>query len=374
MNRRLFPRSSTLSAVLSLALLAVGCGSTDTTPSAPTPTFTFGFVNDSRASGGAAAKSNGVSTVVMNAIAKDMVAQNVALVVFPGDMVTGEVNDSALLGTMFDTWQGALAVKPLYDAKIPIYTTRGNHEYNPLTFGAANPADPSLATYKTHFPLIAGTTSATGAEAGLTYSFTYKNAKFVAFDQYANRTASFNNTLYAAGSNKGQMMGSWALAEVRNSTAGVTFVMSHEQLWPSTSHSDCMANDPDSRDALVTAMGAVNGTFLTGHDHMLLTGTVKNGTAKVPMIIAGTGGGGNYDYAACPAATCGAYSGPATFSLLKAISLSTNPTFGWVLVTVYSDNTWKAQFRSFQFNKWNDATDVSLTPITASYSFQSSDF
>jgi hypothetical protein len=48
---------------------------------------------------------NGVATAVMGAIAKDIVTQGVELVLFPGDMVTGETNVPAGLGSMLDTFK-----------------------------------------------------------------------------------------------------------------------------------------------------------------------------------------------------------------------------------------------------------------------------
>jgi hypothetical protein len=312
----------------------------------------------------------------VNTIAKDISTQGVDFVLFPGDMVSG-YTDSTTLSSELDTWKTAMA--PVYNAKIPVYTTRGNHEYDDLVNGAANPDDPSRATYLAHFamPTNGPATGIAGlSEVGLTYSFTWKNAKFIGFDQYAGRSATtFNNKLYAPGSNKGQMMNPWVLNEVNNSTSGVTFVMAHEGMWPSHSHPDTLANDPDSRDALVTAMAAKNGTYLTGHDHMYVRAFMNNGSGgKVPTLVVGTGGGGNYDYALATSSDYSGYTGKSNYTVQKTFSNSANPYFGYVVVTVYSDNTWKGEFHGFQFNKWNDATDHSTTPITVTDSFSSSDF
>ena len=365
-------------------------------PPAPTVSFRFAVTDDSRAAGGGAlspgtsagfgnknlVQDNGVSKLVMATIAQDIVARNaeqkIDFMLFPGDMITGEDQDPTHLSSMMDTWLDT--IKPLTTAGIATFTVRGNHEYSPTSsLGAINPADPSLATYRTHFPLTAAllspfsVTSISGAENGLTYSFTWKNAKFVAFDQYAGRTAAFDNTKFALnGPNKGQMMNSWVLDQVNNSTAPLNFVMAHEQMWPSTSHKDSMGNDPDSRDALLQALAAKNGTYMAGHDHMYVRGTVMDGTNKVPAFVVGTGGGGNYDYASYDVVANG-YTGKSRYNVQKSVSSSANPTFGYMLVTVYSNNTWSAEFRGFNFNKWNDATNVALTPFTVMDSFRNSD-
>jgi hypothetical protein len=328
------------------------------------PAWKFAVTDDSRASGSAAAKNNGVSTVVVGAIANDMATQGIDFVLFPGDMVTGETNDTSALSSMLDTWVATMA--PVYKAGIPVYVTRGNHEYNPGANGAANPLDPSRQTFLQHFSYLPHNGPA--GEKSLTWSITHKNVKIVGFDQYANRTATYNNSLYAPGSNAGQAMNAWVLDQVQNSNAPLNFVIAHEQIWPSVSHPDCFANDPDRRDTLVHALAARNGAYLAGHDHMYLRGTITNTLGdKVPAFTVGTAGGGNYDYALFDVVAAG-YNGSDSFSVQKQFSNSQSPTFGYLLVTVYTDNTWSAEFRGFQFNNWN-TSDVSLTPFSVMDSF-----
>ncbi len=328
------------------------------------PMWRFAVSDDSRAAGSSAAKSNGVATVVMSAIAKDIAAQGVDFVLFPGDMVTGETNDSTLLGSEFDTWIATTA--PIHDAGIPVYTTRGNHEYNPLALGAANPLDPSRQSYLDHFE--AQPRNGPYGEKGLTYAVSHKNVKVIGFDQYAGRAGSYDSTKYAPGSNHGQAMSAWVLDEVNASNAPLTFVMAHEQIWPTSSHPDCLANDPDSRDALVDALAAHHGTYLAGHDHMYIRGYMTNAQGqKVPAFTVGTGGGGNYSYKPFDVTAAG-YTGPDRYHVDQVLSDSTNPVFGYLLITVYSDDTWSGEFRGFRFNSWN-TPDVSLTPISVMDTF-----
>jgi hypothetical protein len=352
---------SCIVAIFAIVIVSLsGCASISNAPSvSPSVTFKFAVTDDSRAAGGAAARSNGVSTVVLDAIARDITAQRVDFVLFPGDMVTGETNTPAHLNAMLDTWKATMA--PVYNAGIPVYVTRGNHEYNPLADGTRNPLDPSKEPYLSHFSMP---TNGPAGELGMTYSFTWKNAKIIAFDQYAGRTDAYNNTQYAPGSNQSQAMNAWVLDEINSSTSGVTFVMAHEQIFPTDSHPDCLANDPDSRDALVHALGTHNGTYFSGHDHLYIRGTMTNADGdKVPAFTVGTAGAGNYTYSPYDVVTAG-YTGSDTYSVQMFLSDATNPIFGYLLVTVYSDNTWSGEFRGFRFNHWNDDTDVSLTPIT----------
>ncbi len=332
------------------------------------PAWKFAVTDDSRASGGAAAKQNGVSTVALRVIANDIAAQGVDFVLFPGDMVTGETNDTALLSSELDTWIATMA--PVYEAGIPVYVTRGNHEYNTGTNGGANPLDPSRQTFLAHFATLPR--NGPDGEVGLTWSFTHKNVKVVGFDQYAKRASSYDDRLYAQGSNSGQAMNRWVLDEINGSASPLNFVIAHEQIFPTKSHPDCLANDPESRDALVRALGAHGGAYLAGHDHMYVRGYVTGDQGhKVPAFTVGTAGGGNYDYTPFNVVAAG-YTGPDRYTVEKTISSSANPTFGYLLVTVNTDNTWSAEFRGFQFSYWNDPTNVSLTPISVWDTFTSS--
>jgi Calcineurin-like phosphoesterase len=331
------------------------------------PLWKFAVTDDSRAAGALAAQQNGVATVVLGTIASDIVAQGVDFVLFPGDMVTGETNDSAKLSSELDTWIQTMA--PVYTAGIPVYVTRGNHEYNPGPYGSANPLDPSRQTFLDHFSYLPRN-GPTG-EKGLTWSITHKNVKLIGFDEYANRSSSYNNTWYAPGSNHGQDMNGWVIGEIESSTSPLNFVIAHEQIWPTQSHKDCLANDPDSRDALVHALAAHGGAFLAGHDHMYVRGVMTNDQGdKVPAFTVGTAGGGNYAYAPFDALQAG-YTGSDRYTVEQVLANSTSPIFGYLLVTVYSDDTWSADFRGFQFNSWKNEADVSLTPISVMDAFTS---
>jgi hypothetical protein len=95
----------------------------------------------------------------------------------------------------------------------------------------------------------------------------HKNAEFVGFDQYINP--------------KGQMMNSWVTTQINDSTSPLNFAFAHEPLFPNaydrTGIKSSMTNDPSSRDALISALGAHHGTYFTGHDHLYLRASVSDG-------------------------------------------------------------------------------------------------
>jgi hypothetical protein len=113
------------------------CAAISKSPSVlPSVMFKFAVTADSRAAGGAAMR-NGVSTVVLDAIARDIASQGVDFVLFPGDMVSGETDTSTDLSSMLGTWKATMG--PVYNTGIQVYVTRGDHEYNTPTNGTRNP-------------------------------------------------------------------------------------------------------------------------------------------------------------------------------------------------------------------------------------------
>ncbi len=280
----------------------------------------------------------GSSEDILGTLVGDLKHQDIDFVIFPGDLAMRDGNDS--LDEILGLWRSQ--VKPLYDAGIEVYTIRGNHDRvidEPL---------PGSDPYLKYFTLPRNATSPDG---GYTYSFSHRNANFIGFDQYLNRKASFDDHLYALHSNQGQMMNPWVISQIDSSTSPLNFVFSHEPLFASKSHSNCMANDPDSRDALVAALSAHHGAYFCGHDHMYLRGTASDGQEHaVPEFVVGTAGGRIYDYAPVRVSD---YEGPDTFSVEKVYDDSTELRFGYLLVTVNDDNTWTGQFRGFQQDSTN---------------------
>ncbi len=71
----------------------------------------------------------GVNTGAVNAIAKEMLKNNVDLVLAGGDLIHGQFVpfDFIPLTNMYEAWINAM--DPIYNAGIPVYPIPGNHEY-----------------------------------------------------------------------------------------------------------------------------------------------------------------------------------------------------------------------------------------------------
>lgn len=302
------------------------------TPTALSGPWKFAVMADSNIIDGDENVRIGSTADILGTLVNDLKLEDIDFVIFPGDLAERENYDN--LSEILGLWKSQM--RPLYDAGIYVYTIRGNHD-RPSPENSLS-SDPYILA----FPLAENAISPDG---GFTYAFTHKNAKFIGFDQYINRKASFSSNLYSLHSNHGQAMNSWVISQIDNSTSPLNFAFAHEQLFPSESHPNCMANDPDSRDALVAALGVHHGAYLCGHDHMYLRGTASDGQGhKVPELVVGTAGGRIYDYAPGKVSD---YEGPEAFSVEKFYGDSNKPYFGYLVVTVYDNNTWSGQFKGF---------------------------
>lgn len=123
---------------------------------------------------------------LLGILAKSIAAEKPALVIHIGDLVNGyyTLGKSPLHGKynqMFVNWK--TAVKPIYDFNrktgIPLYVVRGNHEDGELVTNKRLKA----AYLKSIAPFMPQ--NGPEQEKGLTYSVKYRQATFIAVDQYS---------------------------------------------------------------------------------------------------------------------------------------------------------------------------------------------
>jgi len=109
-------------------------------------------------------------------IAKDISKQNCALVIFTGDLIWGDKAHAK----QYENWKKAMA--PVFNAGIPVYPVRGNHE----EYGDK---DASLwrAFVKNQLDVRPIPANGPSGEKLCTYSFAHENALFVAMDEYFHR-------------------------------------------------------------------------------------------------------------------------------------------------------------------------------------------
>lgn len=229
--------------------------------------------------------TNGVHVATLRLLAADAARQNISLVIFPGDLVNGGSNFGPL-DRQFSTWKEAM--KPLYDAGVAVYPCRGNHETH-----QDEPAGSAIQAWRAAFPNLPH--NGPEDQRGLTYKVETNNACFIAFEQFAGRSANFDPTRYDSQVNSG-MVPKWALDQILQTKARWVFAFGHESAFIGH-HTDCLANVPAERDALWDALGAKGGIYVSGHDHLYARRTAPDANNRPVMeLVAGDAGAPGYPY------------------------------------------------------------------------------
>lgn len=140
--------------------------------------WTFAVICDIRGGSEYSNSNTGVNDIVLKAMAKDIVENGCDLVLIPGDLINGYSKDNNLsTEKQFENWKTAMS--PVYNARIKVYTVRGNHESG----GSIDPAfkDAYFQAFSADNP-----DNGPKGEKDLTYSFIHKNAFFIGIDEYAD--------------------------------------------------------------------------------------------------------------------------------------------------------------------------------------------
>ncbi len=200
---------------------------------APSFAWRFASIADSRGS------DVGVNTGIFNKIIDKINAENVDLVLFQGDAVSGAKND-AELKTQMEKWLSCMA-----RLKAKWYYTPGNHEVQTST------AQEVLRG------MIEMPMNGPADDKELTYSFDYKNAHFVALDSHRYGKANTVET-------------DWLTADLAKNRKAHVFVMAHEPAFPAGPHKgSSLDSSPEERDAFWREMtNARVEMFFCGHEHL----------------------------------------------------------------------------------------------------------
>ncbi len=126
----------------------------------------------------------GVNTAAVNAIAREMLNDNVDLVLANGDLIHGQFFpfDWTPVTEMYTAWTNAMG--PVHSAGVPIYPVPGNHEYYCGTFHVhTNETGPrAMVAWSNFFGELPK--NGPSNRLGRTYGFSFSNAFFMGFDQY----------------------------------------------------------------------------------------------------------------------------------------------------------------------------------------------
>ncbi len=239
-------------------LLAAGLVMAAAAP-AGAESWKFVVMSDSQASGGDA--TEGVATRTLKLVLDDVV-KNVKpeLIMFTGDLVQGAATAEEL-EKQFMTFRKTMA--PAYEAKIPVYAMRGSHDTGP------NETRPWAAGVwnKVFSGPYAMPANGPDDEKGLTYSFTHKNATFIAIDGYKTP-----QTMKLTIDQK------WVDAQLAANKQPHVFAFQHTQI-KKVEHGESLDNTGAMRDAFVKSLIAAGGrAFFCGHMHVSNCTRLNNDT------------------------------------------------------------------------------------------------
>ena len=218
------------------------------------PAFAWKFASmaDSRGS------TNGVNVAILSTIVNLVNAENVDLVVFQGDAVSGSSSD-ATLSSQMDTW-----LVEMNKLNAHWYYTPGNHEISTST------AEANVLRGK----VIQPENGPTGYKE-FVFSFDHENAHFV-----------FLNSDHYGEQHKVQR--AWLTTDLATTTQPHIFVMAHDPGYPAGPHiGSSLDAYPSERDDFWNIMTDADvRMYFCGHEHLY----ARSMHASVTQVINGTCG------------------------------------------------------------------------------------
>jgi 3',5'-cyclic AMP phosphodiesterase CpdA len=215
----------------------------------------------------------GVNEPVLAELAAEIVRQGVDFLLYPGDLVHGVRVTSEQFERQL--WNWVAVMRPVYDAGIPVYVCRGNHEVGDvwdLDPGVApDPSDNHSLRWLHVFgnslrPELMLPDDSPAGEEHMTYAFVHKNALIVALDQYGGLRHRFVHSVNQR----------WLDERLGRNTQPHVFVFGHEPAFR-TYHYDCLDAYPAQRDAFWQSIQQAGGrTYFCGHDHYYDHGAVDD--------------------------------------------------------------------------------------------------
>jgi hypothetical protein len=226
---------------------------------------------------------------LLNRIAEGIAADKPALVIHTGDLINGYYTHAASpvngkYDKMFENWKAA--VKPIYDFNrrtgIPLYLVRGNHEDGELITNKQLKA----AYLKNIAPFMPQ--NGPELEKGLTYGVFYRQATFIALDEYS---------IKELGLLRGLVDQPWLNEQLARHKAPFMFVFGHVPAYKAADSNVGPFPDlyyfPKHRDVFWNSLRESGvSMYLCGHVHFYCRVT-KDG---VQQVLIGNGGANTVDF------------------------------------------------------------------------------
>lgn len=269
--KRRFVLNTVFSLILAMCLVAA---------SATAAPWKFGVMSDTQWLAPDDGKNpNTVAVGIINQINAEFILADVDFVVQVGDLV--DVYSPAAMDTR------ASAAQALYDAGICFYPLRGNHEGSQAAALQFQADFPQTQGGCSHMRGASNFSSPFPALAGLSYSFDYRNARFVLLDQFTRTDGT--------GSTNNNILDQLGWISTRLSTRGNgshAFVFSHKNLI-GENHTDVLfgsnpSSNPAAQNAFIDNLYLYGVRYaMSGHDHVHQRSIIASpdGASRVQEII-----------------------------------------------------------------------------------------
>jgi PKD repeat protein len=243
-------------------------------------TTTWKFVVFGDSPDNSPASATGISQN-LSIIATAVAAEHPDLAVYTGDLVSGWdlENTSPVYGKyseQFENWMAAMAPVHNYQTGlgIPLYVMRGNHENGPP--GNVTP----LLTAYTDTVASGMPVNGPSGEEHLTYSFVYRDARFIVNDEYIPHDG-LEETVNQA----------WVDSQLSGDQQPFTFVFGHSPAYRVDDDileaPDSLFRHPEQRDIFWQSLEDNHvSAYLCGHAHMYIRGEIGG----IPQIVSGNAG------------------------------------------------------------------------------------
>ncbi|MEN6426300.1 MAG: metallophosphoesterase [Phycisphaerales bacterium] len=238
-----------------------------------------------------------VNQAILSEIASEIVRQDVDFLLYPGDLVYGGRIGPERFENQLWTW--VRIMKPVYDAGIPVYVCRGNHEVGDMWDAEPGQLPDPNDNYSLRWLDVFGNPerpsqilpdNGPSDARYMSYSVRHKNALIVATDQYGGMEHWLAQ----------QVDQRWVDSQLQSNTKPHVFVFGHEPAFKLL-HPDCLDDYPAQRDEFWRGLQAA-GTrmYFCGHDHFYNHAQVDEGDGNpdndVHQIVIATAGAPGYTW------------------------------------------------------------------------------
>ena len=240
----------------------------------------FALLGDCRGMESGEGSVNGARVSVLEPMAAEVARERPQLVLFSGDLANGSILCGSL-AKQWATWKKAMG--PIYEAGIPVYACRGNHEER-----QDFPPGHAIKAWRRFFPELPQ--NGPPGQEGLTFSLQVENATFIGFDVFAGRVQTLNPPGYSG------LVSPWVIDQIKHSRTPWVFLFSYASAFIGH-HTDGLSSAPAERDALWDALGEKGGIYMAGHDHLYVRRTAPDFLNRpVLELVVGCAGAPPYAY------------------------------------------------------------------------------